>query len=81
MNEGNVYVLQLQNAGQAIFIDARRQFIRFNVQTNFENLRGLIESFHVTNIFLDRQIEFGEDDIKFFESCGTTLKNFELNVT
>ena len=76
--ESGVYVLQLQNAGQAIFIDARHQFIRFNVQTNLENLRGLIESFHVTDIFLDRQINFNEGEIKFLESCGTTVKNFEL---
>ena len=71
------YILQPKDAENGIIIDMLHPIMNFGVKLNFSELRGVIESFHVTDIFLDDLMNFNANEIKFLESCGTTVKNFE----
>lgn len=76
VKDSGVYLLQLDEKGNALFLDSLHPVLKFNVQANLENLRELIKSFHVTDILLDNQIEFNSDAIKFLEDSGTVVKSF-----
>ena len=73
--DSGFYILQLTAENQATFIDDLHPFMKFGI-ANFENLREIINSFHITEIFIDGKINFGADGIKFLESSGATIKNF-----
>ena len=76
IKDSGEYLLQLADNVTAFFMDMLHPVIRFNVPMNFNNLNALIENFHVTDILIDERIDFGADNIKFFENSGVTLKKF-----
>ena len=73
-----IYLLQLRDKGNALLIDILHPFMKFDVKMNLLELRGLIENFHLNDILLDNQIKFNAESIKFLESNGTTIKNFDI---
>ena len=76
--DSGFYILQMTAKNQAILIDGLHPFIRFTISTNFENLREIIKSFHITEILLDEQINFNAEGIKFLESCGAKVEKLKL---
>ena len=73
------YILQTQGDGKFILVDAFQPIIRLGGEMNLENLRGILNEFHITDIFVDSQINLGDALKKFIDDCGVPVRAFTIS--
>ena len=73
------YIFQPQGGGKFILVDAFHPIIRLSGEMKLNSLRDLIENFHVTNIFVDRQINLSDGLKNFLENRNLPVKSFEVH--
>ena len=74
------YILQIPKDGNLIFVDCLHLLIKLNAKASFENLRGILKEFHITNIFVDKRIKFSAETKNFLTNCNLPIQNFELKI-
>lgn len=75
--DSGVYSLQMLNDNKLNFVDCLHPIINYTVPANLENMAVLLKSFHITEIFIDGQINFNEGSKKFLEDSGLPIRKFE----
>ena len=50
----------------------------YSIQPSAESLQGTFQDFHITEIFIDRQLVMDEGSINFLANCGLLVQTFEL---
>lgn len=75
--DSGVYSLQMLNDTKLNFVDCLHPIINYTVPANLENMAVLLKSFHITEIFIDGQINFNEGSKKFLEDSGLPIRKFE----
>ena len=76
--ESGSYILQATNDENFIFVDCLHTLINLKAKASIGNLRGLVNEFHITDIFVDEQIKSGAVIKIFLENCSVPVKNFEI---
>lgn len=74
------YILQIPKDGNLIFVDCLHSLIKLNAKASFENLHGILKEFHITNIFVDKRINFSAATKNFLTNCNVPIQDFELEI-
>ncbi|MBQ7475880.1 MAG: Coenzyme F420 hydrogenase/dehydrogenase, beta subunit C-terminal domain [Selenomonadaceae bacterium] len=76
--EIGVYVLHSQVGDRIEFFDCLHPNLSYTVMPSVENLLKTFKDFHITEIFIDRQLPMDEGSKNFLANCGLPIRTFEL---